>query len=120
MSSNENNKSNYSTIVNPSISSIVSGIYGSIREPLHPTTRSTKRQLMENTISDLLDKLDYTGYLYSESRKKCKKLKNLVDTKNEEIQFLVNEVAALKKQKQDMLDDYHDLFNRYHESKKSS
>ena len=118
MSSNENNKSNYSTNVNPSVSSIISSIYGAIREPLYPTTRSAKRQLMESTISDLLDKLDYTGYKYSESRIKCKKLQKLVDTKNEEIQFLVNEVSALKKQKQDMLDDYHDLFNRYRESKK--
>lgn len=101
------------TAVNPSISSIVTGIYGGIREPLHPSTRSYKRQLMESTISDLLDKLDYTGYKYSESKKKCKNLKNLVLTKNEEILFLVNQVAALKKEKQDMLDDYHDLFERY-------
>lgn len=112
-SSNENHKSNHCTYVNPSISSLISGIYGSIREPLHPTTRTTKRQLMENTISDLLDKLDYTGYMYSESKKKCKSLKNLVESKNEEIQFLISEVAMLKKQKQDMLDDYQDLFKRY-------
>ena len=118
MSSDEHNKSDYSTNVNPSVSNIISGIYGSVREPLYPTTRSAKRQLMESTISDLLDKLDYTGYKYGESKKKCKRLKNLVDTKNEEIQFLVNEVLVLKKQKQDMLDDYHDLFNRYHQSKK--
>jgi len=117
MSSNENHKSDHRTFVNPSISSIVSGLYGSIREPLHPTTRSSKRQVMENTISDLLDKLDYTGYMYSESRKKCKKLQNLIETKNEEIKFLVNEIAMLKKQKLDMLGDYQDLFNRYHNSK---
>lgn len=119
-SSNENNKSNHCTYVNPSISSLISGIYGSLQEPLHPTTRTTKRQLMENTISDLLDKLDYTGYMYSESKKKCKSLKNLVESKNKEIQFLtgevailLGEVAMLKKQKQDMLDDYQDLFKRY-------
>ena len=111
MSSND--KTDSLTDVNPSVCSLVSGIYGTLREPLHPSTRSYKRQLMESTISDLLDKLDYTGYKYSESKKKCKNLKNLILTKNEEILFLVNEVATLKKEKRDMLGDYHDLFERY-------
>jgi len=111
MSSND--KSDSPTAVNSNVGSLVSGIYGSLREPLHPSTRSYKRQLMESTISDLLDKLDYTGYKYSESKKKCKNLKNLILTKNEEILFLVNEVATLKKEKRDMLADYHDLFERY-------
>jgi len=106
------------TDINPTIGSIVSGIYGTIREPLHPSTRSYKRQLMESTISDLLDKLDYTGFKYSESKKKCKNLKNMVLTKNEEILFLVNEVASLKREKQNMLDDYIDLCERYQKSKK--
>jgi hypothetical protein len=115
--SSSNDKPDSLTAINPSVCSLVSGIYGSIREPLHPSTRSYKRQLMESTISDLLDKLDYTGFKYSESKKKCKNLKNMLLTKNEEILFLVNEVAVLKKEKQDMLDDYQDLFERYHKSK---
>jgi len=86
--------------------------------PLYPSTRSYKRQLMESTISDLLDKLDYTGFKYSESKKKYKNLKNMVLTKNEEILFLVNEVASLKREKQNMLDDYIDLCERYQKSKK--
>lgn len=106
------------TDINPTIGSIVSGIYGSIREPLHPSTRSYKRQLMESTISDLLDKLDYTGFKYNESKKKSQYLKNLVLVKNEEILYLVNEVAILKREKQSMLDDYIDLYERYQKSKK--
>ncbi len=106
-----------SSVCNPHVSSIVSGIYGSTHEPLHPSTRSHKRQLMESTISDLLDKLDYTGFKYSESKKKCKNLKNMILTKNEEILFLVDEVATLKKEKREMLADYQDLFERYHKSK---
>lgn len=95
-------------------SNIVSGIYGSPNEPLHPSTRSHRRRIMENTISELLDKLDYTGFMYCESKKKCKKLLKMILTKNEEILFLINEIAVLKKQKEDMLMDYQDLFERYH------
>ncbi len=101
------------TAVDCSVSSIVTGLYGGIREPLHPTTRSFKRQLMESTISNLLDQLDYTGFKYTESKKECKNLKKLVRTKNEEIVFLVNQVATFKKEKEEMLADYHDLFERY-------
>ena len=83
MSVNEKTES-VATVTN-SVSNIVSGIYGNIFQPLHPSTRSYKRQLMESTISDLLDKLDYTGFKYNESKKKCKNLKNMLLTKNEEI-----------------------------------
>ena len=99
----------------PTTPNTVCGLYGSPHEPLHPSTRSFKRQLMERTISDLLIKLDYTGMKYSEAKNQRDVLRNILAIKNEEIESLTNEVYSLKRQRNDMWDDYQDLYHRYQE-----
>lgn len=96
----------------------VCGAYGSSNEPLHPSTRTFKRQLMERTVSDLLVKLDYTGAKLSETTKHCRVLQSVVLIKNEEIDSLNIELCTLKKERQEIWADYQDLNSRYQERSK--
>lgn len=112
MSSNDKSNNNIPPI-SPTDVNTVCGLYGSTHEPLHPSTRTFKRQLMERTISDLLVKLDYTGLKYSEAKKQCRILQSALSIKNEEIESLTNELYSLKKERQEIWDDYQDLYSRY-------
>jgi hypothetical protein len=99
----------------PAQPNTICGLYGSTHEPLHPTTRTFKRQLMERTVSDLLVKLDYTGLKLSEAKKQCRVLQSVLQIKNEEMDALMNELRILKKERQEVFEDYHDLHLRYQE-----
>lgn len=103
---------------NSNTSNSICGLYGSTHEPLHPSTRTFKRQLMERTVSDLLIKLDYTGMKLSEAKKQCRVLQSVLAIKNEEVEALTNELLCLKKERQELWEDYHDLHIRYQERSK--
>lgn len=106
---------NPAPISSPNIPNTVCGLYGSTHEPLHPSTRTFKRQLMERTVSDLLVKLDYTGLKLSDTRKQCRVLQSVLAIKNEEIELLTKELHSLKKERQEIWADYQDLNIRYQE-----
>ena len=87
MSQNASSNNVPPTPTSPSFTNNICGLYGTPHEPLHPSTRTFKRQLMERTISDLLIRLDYTGLKLSEAKKQCRVLQSVLAIKNEEMEL---------------------------------
>lgn len=115
MSQNANSNNIPAPTTSPTFVNNICGLYGTSYEPLHPSTRTFKRQLMEKTISDLLVKLDYTGLKLNEMKKQCRVLQSVLAIKNEEMEALQNELLCLKKERQEIWEDYEDLNIRYQE-----
>lgn len=85
------------------------GLHGAYYEPLHPTTRSFKRRVMEQTVSSLLTKLDYTGLKLGLVKTQCEVLKNALNTRDEELEALTEELLALKREKREIWENCRDL-----------
>jgi hypothetical protein len=85
------------------------GLHSNLREPLHPSTRSYKRRLAENTISGLLMKLDYTGLKLGLAQQQCEILKNVLDTKDDELEVMTEELLTLKRERREIWENCRDL-----------
>jgi cell division protein FtsB len=106
---------NPAPISSPNIPNTVCCMHGSTHEPLHPSTRTFKRRMIDRNVSELLATLDYTGSRLSEARKECRVLQSVLAIKNEEIELLTKELHSLKKERQEIWADYQDLNIRYQE-----
>ncbi len=104
-------------------SNSVAGLYGDLSEPLHPTTRTLQRHIMERTISEILFDLEYALKRKEEYRDKCKTLYSRIQKLEDEVENLrsCNSVLRVDKefeQKQweeikNLKIDYIDLHQRY-------
>jgi hypothetical protein len=87
----------------------ICGLHGVYYEPLHPTTRSFKRRVMEQTVTSLLTKLDYTGLKLGLAKQQCEILKDALDTKDEELEALTEEVLRLKRERREIWENCRDI-----------
>ena len=87
----------------------ICGLRSNLQEPLHPSTRSYKRRLAEQTVTGLLMKLDYTGLKLGLAQQQCEILKNALDARDEELETLTEELIALKRERREIWENCRDL-----------
>jgi len=87
----------------------ICGLHGNVQEPLHPSTRTYKRRVAENTVTGLLVKLDYTGLKLGLAQQQCEILKQAMDAKDYELENLTEELLALKREKREIWENCRDL-----------
>ena len=99
---------------------VVSGFYGSMEEPIRPTTRTLQRHIMERTISDILSDLEYAIFRKEEYRDKCQTLYVRIAKLEDQVEELKSfnfkvrmEKLEFDKNFGDLKSEYKDLHERY-------